>query len=203
MQMDELYKKYENFVIIGDFNSEISEDSKNDFCCLYNLKSLVKKPTCFKNLDGPSCIDLILTNKYRSFQNTSLIEIGLSDFHKLTVSVMKTNFQKQVPKILYYRNYKYFDNDLFRDELLLKVSEKGFQNIDCGDFEDIIIDTLNRHAPPKKRYIRANNSPFMTKALCKSIMLRSRLRNKSLQLKTIESIEAYKKQINHCLALAF
>ena len=88
MQLDEFYKKYENVIIIGDFNSEICEDSKNEFCCLYNLKSLVKLPTCFKNPDHPSCIDLILTNKYRSFQNTSIIETGLSDFHRLTITVI-------------------------------------------------------------------------------------------------------------------
>ena len=41
----------------------------------------------------------------------------------------------------------------------------------------------------------------MTKVLCKAIMFRSRLRNKSLKLKTIESREAYKKQRNYCVAL--
>ena len=110
MQFDEFHKKYENFIIIGDFKSEIREDAMNNFCCLYNLKNLIHKPTCFKNPIHPSCIDLILTNKYRSFQNSTIIETGLSDFHKLTVSVMKINFQKQVPKILYYRNYNYFNN---------------------------------------------------------------------------------------------
>ena len=111
-------KKYENFIIIGDFNSEIREDAMGNFCCLYNLKSFIHKPTCFKNPNHPSYIDLILTNKYRSFQNSTIIETGLSDFHKLTVSVMKMYFQKQVPKILYYRNYNYFNNELFRNDLL-------------------------------------------------------------------------------------
>ena len=45
MQLDEFHKKYENFIIIGDFNSEIREDAMNNFCCLYNLKSLIRKPT--------------------------------------------------------------------------------------------------------------------------------------------------------------
>ena len=38
-----------------------------------------------------------------SFQNTSVIETGLSDLHKLTVTVMKMSFSKQEPKIFYYR----------------------------------------------------------------------------------------------------
>ena len=201
MQFDEFHKKYENFIIIGNFNSEIREDAMKNFCCLYNLKSLIHKPTCFKNPNPPSCIDLILTNKYRSFQNSTIIETGLSDFHKLTVSVMKMNFQKQVPKILYYRNYNYFNNELFRNDLLRELSMRGSHNVECKEFEAIILDTLNRHAPLKKRYIRANNAPFMTKELCKAIMVRSRLRNKSLKLKTIESREAYRKQRNYCVGL--
>ena len=45
-----------------DFNVESSETSMSDFMGIYNLKNLVKYPTCFKSDDKPSCIDLILTN---------------------------------------------------------------------------------------------------------------------------------------------
>ena len=114
---------------------------------------------------------------------------------------MKINFQKQAPKFLYYRNYNRFSNELFTIDLLQELSTQGFHNVQCNDFEDIIISTLNRHAPLKKRYIRANNASFMTKVLCKAIMVRFRLRNKSLKLKTLESREAYKKQRKHCVAL--
>ena len=54
----------------------------------------MKDPTCFKNPEIPSCTDLILTNSHYSFRNSYIIETGLSDFHKMIVSVMKTTFQK-------------------------------------------------------------------------------------------------------------
>ena len=66
--------------MIGDFNSEIDEDAMSIFCTTYNLKNLVKEPTCFKNVENPSCIDLILTNKPLYFQSTKVIESGLSDY---------------------------------------------------------------------------------------------------------------------------
>ena len=53
----------------------------------------------------------------------------------------------------------------------------------------------------RKRYLRANNAPFMNKALSKAIMVRSRLRNRYLKLKTCESRDAYKKQRNLCVTL--
>ena len=58
----------------------------------HNFKNLVKEPTCFKNIENPSCIDLILTNKPLYFQTTAVIETGISDFHKLTVTILKSSF---------------------------------------------------------------------------------------------------------------
>ena len=54
----------------------------------YHLISLIKEPTCYKNPSKPSCIDLILTNKPRSFQHSCVMETSLSDIHKMTVTVM-------------------------------------------------------------------------------------------------------------------
>ena len=82
---------------------------------------------------------------------------------------MKTTFEKQVPKILYYRNYNYFNNEAFRNDLFLKFSTLDIHNIECSEFEDLLLKTLHIHAPLKKRYIRANNAPFMTKDLCKPL----------------------------------
>ena len=111
--LNELCLKYENILLMGDLNSEINEERMAIFCNTYNFQSLVKRPPCFKSIENPSCVDLILTNKSLYFQHTSIIETGLSDFHKLTVTQMKAKFIKQKPKILNYRNYKFFNNDTF------------------------------------------------------------------------------------------
>ena len=54
--------------------------------------------------------------------------------------------------------------------------------------------TLDKHAPLKKRYVRANQSPFMNKKLSKEMMKRSRLRNKFLNTKSDIDRKAYNKQ---------
>ena len=41
---------YDNFIILGDFNSEITESSMSDVIELFNLENLIKEPTCYKNL---------------------------------------------------------------------------------------------------------------------------------------------------------
>ena len=72
-------KTYEN-IIMSDFNAEISEHNLASFCTIYNFKSLIKKPACYKNLDNPSCIDLIVTSCPSYFQNSSIFEAGPWNF---------------------------------------------------------------------------------------------------------------------------
>ena len=55
-------EKYDNFLFAGDFSSEMVESAVENFCGTYHLHNLIKDPTCFKNPDKPSCIDLLLTN---------------------------------------------------------------------------------------------------------------------------------------------
>ena len=81
------------------------------------------------------------------------------------------------------------------------MMRQDFHVIECKEFEDTVLETLNKHAPLKKRYIIANNDPFMNKPFCKAIMVRFRLRNKFLKLKTTKSMLAYKKRKNHCVTL--
>ena len=188
--------KYENFILIGDFNSEMHEDPMNIFCTTYSLKNMVKEPTWFQNIESPNCIDFILTNKPLYFQNTNVLETGISDFHKLTLTIMK-----QEPKLFSYRNYKNVNNESSRNDFLYEISKKGFHAVSCGEFGTLFLKTLNKHAPMKTKYNRANNSPFMNKELSKAIMVRSRLRNKSLKLKTQEAMVAYKKQRIFCVSL--
>ena len=94
------------------------------FCETYNLRNLVKHPTCLKNPENASCIDLLLTNKALSFQNTTVIETGLSDFHKMKVAVMKMHFPKMKPRLIRYLKYKNFNNDAFVNILRKELTKQ-------------------------------------------------------------------------------
>ena len=78
---------YENFILMGDFNAVSPDCSLCEFCDVYNLKNLIDEATCYKNPNNPSSIDVILTNRKRSFHNSTAIETGLSDHHKMIITV--------------------------------------------------------------------------------------------------------------------
>ena len=191
----DVYSNYEKFLLAGDFNVEEDEACLKEFLFEYNAKNLVKEKTCFKSIDNPSCIDLFLTNCYQSFQNTTTVATGLSDFHKMALTVLKTTFPKVKPKIIHYRDYKNFPLQNFRIELKNCLKNEIVDNY--SKFEEIFLEILNKHAPLKKKVLRANEKPYMTKTLRKAIMRRSALQNRYYRDGKPESGEAFKKQRNY------
>ena len=113
-----------------DFNSEMREDEMKNFCETYDLINLISEPTCFKSTENPSCIDVMLTIRNNSFENSIALETGLSDFHKMTVTVMKKYYKKLDPITVNYRDYKSFDGDKFRRDLKNKVASTESLNLE-------------------------------------------------------------------------
>ena len=92
---------------MGNFNEEPNELAISDFCEMYNTKN-IKEKTYFKNPENPTCIDLILTNRPSSFQDSTVVETGLSDFHNMCVTVMKMYHCWQRPSVITYRKVNFF-----------------------------------------------------------------------------------------------
>ena len=73
------------FIILAlSWSFESKSCALQSFCKIYLFNSLTKQPTCFRNPENLGWIDLVLTNKPRSFQNKCVAETGLSDFHRIT-----------------------------------------------------------------------------------------------------------------------
>ena len=188
---------YENLIILEDFNLSIDNSYMAGFCDTCDLRSLITEPTCYKNPENPTCIDLILTNHPLNFQNTCVFETGLPDFHKMTVTIMKTSFQRLQPRIINYRDYRRFQTDVFGEELLTELvnvniveNEEGFSNL-----LDICKENLNYYAPFKQKYARRN------KTYSKEIMKRTRLKNKFLKNRNDYNKREFSKQRNYCVSL--
>ena len=128
--LDQYLKTCEKFLLLGDFNAEDTEPIISEFLEQYEAKNIMKNKTCFKNSDRPTCIDLFLTNSPHSFQNTMTISKGLSDFHKMIITVLKSSFLKLKAREMYYRDYRNFSSNSFREDLTLSLDRinKGFEN---------------------------------------------------------------------------
>ena len=164
-------------IIIGDFNMLETHPDLKDFLEVHNLYNLIKGPTCFKSIQTPSAIDHIFTNRKYSFMETQTLETGLSDFHKMVFTCMKSTFVKLPAKTLTYRNYKNFDKDKFLAEIAI-----GLEKISVMNYKSLISVTenvLEKHAPTKTKLIRGNDKAHINKTLRKEIMHRTKLKNKA------------------------
>ena len=77
-----------------------------------------------QNPNSTTYIDLILTNLPRSFQSTYVIETGLSDFHLMTLTVMRKFFKRIRSRIINYRCFKQLSNETFREILTKNLSSE-------------------------------------------------------------------------------
>ena len=89
---------------------------------VFNLENLVKENTCLKS-KRRALIDIILTNKLRNFQKTQNFVTGISDCHKLILTILRSSFKKLQPKIDIYRSCKSFDENHFLADLDTKLRQ--------------------------------------------------------------------------------
>ena len=176
--------KYDNTIIMGDIN--IDTHSKTDpgfdklvsFCDIFGLSNLVTSKTCFTK-NHSSSIDVILTNRPRSFQKISVFETGLSDYHGLVAATMKSTVPRLKPKQIKYRSYRKFIPDNFLKDV--EQANFVFDETDPHKSYDHLTETfrnvVDKHAPMKTKFLRGNNAPFMNPELKKAIYTRSRLKN--------------------------
>ena len=146
-------------------------------------------------------IILTSTNRPRSFKNSVAIETGLSDHHKMVVTVLKCHFVRIQAETIQYRDYHQFSPDTFIADLIQRnLNSLPASTLDpnkaYAEFCDTFKTIHNKHAPIKSKTVRGNHAPFITKELSRGIMTRSRLKNKFNRHITKANCNAYKIQKN-------
>ena len=69
----------------------------------------------------------------------------------------------------------------FLEELNSELLKIDINNANPLEFTNIVISVLDKDAPGKKKFLRANNSSFTSKDMRKKIMQRRKFRNKFLK----------------------
>ena len=143
------------------------------FLAKHNAASIVKDKSCFKSLDNPSRIDIFMIF-------STVFSRDLSHFHKVAVTVFKPSFSKAPPKEMLHRDLKNFEQDKFKYELKDRIQN---ESIECyGEFFFFFCGYAKWARPFKRKFVRVNFVPHMTKRLRKAIMKRSELKSKYLKI---------------------
>ena len=146
---------------MGDLNIDTAYKTKDtcnylsDLCDKFSLTNIINGKTCFKTRKVTS-IDVLLTNRPGSFHKTGIFETGISDHHKLILSVFRSYFTRIPLKTIEYRNYKNFNETVFLhdyDQELLKGEMYKSNNGMYSTFTKVFRLVLNKHAPLKVKKV--------------------------------------------------
>ena len=93
----------------------------------------------------------MLTNPVCSFQKSSALEAGLTDFHKMKVAVLKSFLEKKQARTISYKYFEkflcnHFEAQILREFLSLHISS-GFLSLDL--YVDICFRALGIYAPKR------------------------------------------------------
>ena len=193
--VDKATRTFDNIINIDNGEERaLGMNKLSEFCDIFSLKNLIRGDTCV-TANSSLSIDVILTNRKRSFKNSSTVA-----FHKMVLTTMRANYERLKPIQIQYRSYKYFREDIFLRDLGMMPFHKcrGITN-KCAAYDllkQMFLTVVDRHAPLKKKLIRGTQAPFMNKELSKAIMHRSKLRNIYNKTKTTQAWEAFKRQRN-------
>ena len=92
--------KYDNILLMGDFNLTIENKHLEELLSVLNIKSLISYPTCFQSIN-PTCIDLILTKQEHLRGNSNPCEVGISQHHHLVSTMLNKKISKGTTKTLF------------------------------------------------------------------------------------------------------
>ena len=111
---------------------------------------------------------------------------------------MIITFPKAKHRQIFFRDYKYFNVIIFKEDPSLCLDANSHANINVSEFQKLFLRVLDTNAPSKMKYVRANEVPYMTKTLHKAIVTRYRLENKYQKTRSAVHKENFKKYKNYC-----
>ncbi|XP_014673473.1 PREDICTED: uncharacterized protein LOC106813766 [Priapulus caudatus] len=202
--LDTSMQHHENLLLIGDLNFDMLRPEKSqtlkDICDVFDLANLIKTPTCFTKNCDPSLVDVILTNRYRSFKKSMSCDIGLSDCHHIIACVMKCKIKPRSQTQIRYRCFKNLDES----ELVGDVGRAPLHVAHVfDDIDDVywahgvmLGEVIDRHIPIKVKKTREKTAPFMNGELKKAINFKKKLWRIFLKCKSKKNWENFRIQRN-------
>ena len=94
---------------------------------------------------------------------------------------MRSFVSRLKPKNIFFQNYKKFDETKFLSDI--KNTNFSFTSADPNEnylFLTNFSKIVEKHVPLKKKTLRGNQTPFISKELRKAIHTKSKFRNRSL-----------------------
>ena len=152
------------------------------------MQNIVNKPT--RITPGSSTlIDLIVTTKPNLINRKGVLPLGLSD-HCLIYAALNFKLKKPPPNVINVRNYKQFQVDQFRTDIIAAPFQVAQVFEEKGDVlwacDKLFKNICDLHAPMKRVKIRSQSSPRINNEIRRKMNLRLKLFKRAVSTKDQE-----------------
>lgn len=184
--IENLNNANKSFIIAGDFNINLYENSKlvceytNDILSQGTLQ-LVQQPTRISYSNKTSLIDHVYTNLPEGKTDTSCIAFDISD-HLPSITFVNLTKGIKLERGNYIRDTRKFVAETFLNDLESKISNIPYNEFSSNElwdyFENIFNTVLNNHAPLRlksRREVKQGKKPWITKGILTSIKYKQKL----------------------------
>ena len=193
-------------IILGDINCDLlSEDLSSQaselkfITGLYQYEQLISEPTRVTE-NTRTLIDHFYTTNPQNIISKGVSVVSISD-HYLIYGIRKFKTNKENDKIIEYRDYKRFNEQIFLHDLKNCFSNFGLDhqcnpNISWQIWKNNF-QIWDKHAPVKRRKVGAKGLPWLTSDLIYKKRQVNFFNRKAKTINTTEAWTTYKKVKNH------
>ena len=192
-------------IILGDVNYDFLSASLSPQASelkfitgLYQYEQLISEPTRVTK-DTRTLIDHFYTTNPDNIISKGVSTVSISD-HYLIYGIRKFKVCKENAKIIEYRDYKHFNEQIFLRDLQNYLSDFDLDqydpNISWQIWKNKFFRIWNNHAPVKRRKVGTKRLPWLTTDLIHNKRHINFLHRKARTTNTIDAWSVYRKAKN-------
>ena len=202
-------------ILMGDFNLDLKKKAGQkelkelitNFTTKNNMVQLIQEDTRSRVVGGrlqSSTIDHVYTNMPDNITNLKQVNIASSD-HSIIYFTRKTSHMGQQAELQERRSFKFYHEELFKEELETMNWEAVVeeQDVDKAVYKlsKNISTVLDRHAPINKTSISTKKLTVVSKKTTQELKKRDKLLEEHKRLRTEESLKAWKMSKDKAIGL--
>lgn len=193
-------------IMVGDLNIDllyidnVNSLRLNNIFDVYDLSQIISEPTRVTDHSN-TLLDIIVVSNSETIKASKVVDIpGVSD-HYLTYCELSNIKVKNNIKFVQYRDFKYFNEQSFVQDLNMVDWDYIYSLSDVDDmlnfFNENVMQLFDNHAPLRKVRVSKPPAPWMTSTIKDMIKLRDNAFNKYKKTKLPADFNSYKDLRNY------
>ncbi|XP_044757725.1 uncharacterized protein LOC123315888 [Coccinella septempunctata] len=156
----------DELILLGDVNIDLlTTGTLINSMDAYGFKQLIDEPTRISR-DSMTLLDPIFVTSLGCVSNSGVVNADVVSDHKMVFCELSFESSVTRPRMHYYRDFKFFDINLFQSDLLREPFNNIFTMDDIDEkvkfFSSLVLGVFEKHAPLRAARMTRKHAPWLT-----------------------------------------